>query len=212
MLRPGIDLLFSPYRLGKLELQTDCHGSPHQESRRGRWGSDSAHGRILRTTSVCRLIIAEATQICARAAGTKGRPAFTPMTKSPMGTGDACRPCLRRQNLSPALHVGRNFSCLPAAWRQTSSRTVRNCREGADLHRWTFCRCVGPRALEGNEIREIVEAYVVATRNALWQDSMELKCMRQRLPDRPVFARRIPTREMINMEGQLRIAPASLVR
>ncbi|WP_275943221.1 alkene reductase [Granulicella sp. 5B5] len=115
------------------------------------------------------LIIAEATQICAEGQGYEGTPGIY---TGPQIAGwelltHAVHTCGGRIFLQ-LWHVGRisHTSLQPGGRAPVAPSALR--AKAQTFIGGRYVDVSEPRALEGNEIPEIVEAYVLATRNALW--------------------------------------------
>jgi N-ethylmaleimide reductase len=115
------------------------------------------------------LIIAEATQICAEGRGYEGTPGI--YTNHQIAGWEvvthAVHTCGGKIFLQ-LWHVGRisHVSLQPGGRPPVApSEITAKAQTFLDGH---FVDCSEPRALTANEIREIVEAYVMAARNALW--------------------------------------------
>jgi N-ethylmaleimide reductase len=170
MLKPSTDILFSPYRLGELELPNRIVMAPLTRSRAGEGGVPTPlMAEYYAQRASAGLIVAEATQICAEGRGYEGTPgiyADDQIAGWELVT-HAVHTCGGRIFLQ-LWHVGRisHVSLQPGGRPPVApSAIAAKAQTFIDGH---FVDVSEPRALEGNEIREIVEAYVMATRNALW--------------------------------------------
>jgi N-ethylmaleimide reductase len=170
MLKPNMDLLFSPYRFGELKLPNRIVMAPLTRSRAGEDGVPTPlMAEYYAQRASAGLIIAEATQICAEGQGYEGTPGI--YSNFQIAGWElithAVHACGGRIFLQ-LWHVGRisHVSLQPGGRPPVApSAIAAKAQTSIDGH---LVNVSEPSALERNEIHEIVAAYVLATRNALW--------------------------------------------
>jgi len=170
MLKPSTEIIFLPYRLGELELPNRIVMAPLTRSRAGESGVPTPlMAEYYAQRASAGLIIAEATQICEEGRGYEGTPgiyADDQIAGWELVT-HAVHACGGRMFLQ-LWHVGRiSHVSLQPGGRPPVAPSAIPAKAQAFIE-GHFVDVSKPRALDGNEIREIVEAYVLATRNALW--------------------------------------------
>jgi N-ethylmaleimide reductase len=170
MLNQNLDILFSPYRLGELELPNRIVMASLTRSRAAVDGVPTPlMAEYYAQRASAGLIIAEGTQICAEGQGYEGTPGIYSnfqIAEWELVT-HAVHACGGRIFLQ-LWHVGRisHVSLQPGGRPPVApSAIAAKAQTIIDGH---FVDVSEPRALEQNEIREIVDVYVLATRNALW--------------------------------------------
>jgi N-ethylmaleimide reductase len=163
------ELLFSPYPLGGLALPNRIVMAPLTRNRAGQEGVPTPlMADYYAQRASAGLIISEATQINAEGRGYEGTPGIytAPQLAGWKLVTHAVHTCGGRIFLQ-LWHVGRisNTSLQPAGKDPVApSAITANAKTFVD---GDFVQVSQPRALEVNEIKEIVEAYATATRNAL---------------------------------------------
>jgi N-ethylmaleimide reductase len=170
MLKPDTDLLFSPYRLGGLRLPNRIVMAPLTRSRAEEDGVPTPlMAEYYAQRASAGLIIAEATQICAEGRGYERTPGIYSNLQIAQWelVTHAVHACGGRIFLQ-LWHVGRisHVSLQPGGRPPVAPSAI--AAKTQTFVGGHFVDVSEPRALEKNEIREIVETYVVATRNALW--------------------------------------------
>jgi N-ethylmaleimide reductase len=178
MLEPRTDILFSPYRLGELKLANRIVMAPLTRSRAEEEGVPTPlMAEYYAQRASAGLIIGEATQICAEGQGFEGTPGI--YTNHQIAGWEvvthAVHTCGGKIFLQ-LWHVGRvsHVSLQPGGRPPVAPSAIP--AKAQTFLGGHFVDCSEPRALEANEIREIVDAYVMAARNALWAgfDGVEL--------------------------------------
>ena len=166
----SVDSLFSGYTLGDLALPNRIVMAPLTRSRAGDDGVPTPlMAEYYAQRASAGLIIAEATQISAEGRGYDGTPGV--YTQAQIAGWElvthAVHTCGGRIFLQ-LWHVGRisHTSLQPGGQAPVAPSAI--AAKAQTFVDGRFVNVSAPRALEANEIREIVDAYVLATRNALW--------------------------------------------
>jgi N-ethylmaleimide reductase len=164
------ETVFTPYRLGDLELPNRLVMAPLTRNRAGVGGVPTPlMAEYYAQRASAGLIIAEASQISSEAQGYTGTPGI--YTEAQIAGWElvthAVHTCGGRIFLQ-LWHVGRisHVSLQPGRQPPVAPSAIK-----ADAQTFVdgeFTNVSDPRALDGNEIRQIVEAYAVAAKNALW--------------------------------------------
>ncbi len=164
------ELLFSHYNLGGMDLPNRIVMAPLTRSRAAEGGVPTPlMAEYYAQRASAGLIISEAAQICAEGQGYEKTPGI--YTEAQIAGWEllthAVRTCGGRIFLQ-LWHVGRisHVSLQPGGKAPVAPSAIP--AKTQTFIDGRFVDVSEPRALEVNEIREIVEAYVVATRNALW--------------------------------------------
>ncbi len=170
MSKLNTELLFSPYRLGCLDLPNRIVMAPLTRSRAGEGGIPTPlMAEYYAERASAGLIITEASQISAEGQGYEGTPGIytEPQIAGWELLTHAVHTCGGRIFLQ-LWHVGRisHTSLQPGGRPPVAPSAV--CAKAQTFIGGRFVDVSKPRELQLNEIHEIVEAYVVATRNALW--------------------------------------------
>jgi N-ethylmaleimide reductase len=162
--------VFTPYRLGDLELPNRIVMAPLTRNRAQEGGVPTPlMADYYAQRSSAGLIVSEATQISAQGRGYAGTPGI--YTKAQIAGWElvthAVRTCGGRMFLQ-LWHVGRisHTSLQPGGQSPVAPSAIR--ARAQTFVESGFTDVSEPRALRENEIREIVEAYAVAAKNALW--------------------------------------------
>ncbi len=206
--------LFSSYKLGCLDLPNRIVMAPLTRSRAVEGGVPTPlMAEYYAQRASAGLIIAEAAQICAEGQGFGGTPGIytEPQIAGWELLTHAVHSCGGRIFLQ-LWHVGRiSHTSLQPGGRPPVAPSALLAKAQTFID-GRFVDVSEPRALEVNEIREIVEAYVLATRNALWAgfDGVEVHAANGYLIDQFCVTGR--TREPTNMGDRSKTAPASLLR
>lgn len=164
------EMLFSHYALGDLDLPNRIVMAPLTRSRAAEGGVPTPlMAEYYAQRASAGLIIAEATQISAEGRGYDGTPGI--YTEAQVAGWElvthAVHTCEGRIFLQ-LWHVGRiSHTSLQPDNRAPVAPSAIPAKAQTFLD-GGFVDVSEPRALARNEIREIVEAYVLATRNALW--------------------------------------------
>jgi N-ethylmaleimide reductase len=169
MTRNDADLLFSPYPLGDLALPNRIVMAPLTRNRAGQEGIPTPlMADYYAQRASAGLIISEATQISAEGQGYQGTPGIytDPQLAGWALVTHAVHTCGGKIFLQ-LWHVGRisHTSLQPGRRKPVAPSAI-----SADAKTFVdgdFVQVSEPRALEVNEIQEIVAAYATATRNAL---------------------------------------------
>ena len=163
------ETLFTPYKLGDLELPNRIVMAPLTRSHATEDGVPTPlMAEYYAQRSTAGLIISEATQICAEGRGYEGTPGI--YTDAQVAGWElvthAVHTCGGKTFLQ-LWHVGRisHTSLQPRGQKPVAPSAIRaNAQTFVD---GGFTNVSEPRALRVDEIPEIVEAYVTATRDAL---------------------------------------------
>ncbi|MBB6143795.1 N-ethylmaleimide reductase [Silvibacterium bohemicum] len=164
------ELLLSHYTLGDLDLPNRIVMAPLTRSRAAEGGVPTPlMAEYYAQRASAGLIIAEATQISAEGRGYDGTPGI--YTEAQIAGWElvthAVHTCGGRIFLQ-LWHVGRiSHTSLQPDNRAPVAPSAIPAKAQTFID-GRFVEVSEPRALERNEIREIVDAYVLATRNALW--------------------------------------------
>ena len=164
------ETIFAPYRLGDLELPNRMVMAPLTRNRAGVGGVPTPlMAEYYAQRASAGLIVAEASQISAEGQGYTGTPGI--YTEAQIAGWElvthAVHTCGGRIFLQlwhvgrishVSLQVGRQPPVAPSAIKADAQTYV----DGE------FTNVSQPRALDANEIRQIVDAYAVAAKNALW--------------------------------------------
>lgn len=170
MSKHSSELLFSHYTLGDLDLPNRIVMAPLTRSRAAEGGVPTPlMAEYYAQRASAGLIIAEATQISAEGRGYDGTPGI--YTEAQIAGWElathAVHTCGGRIFLQ-LWHVGRiSHASLQPGGRSPVAPSSISAKAQTFIN-GQFVDVSEPRALEVNEIREIVDAYVLATRNALW--------------------------------------------
>jgi N-ethylmaleimide reductase len=162
--------LFSSYKLGCLDLPNRIVMAPLTRSRAGVGEVPTPlMAEYYAQRASAGLIISEAAQICAEGQGYERTPGI--FTEAQIAGWEllthAVHTCGGRIFLQ-LWHVGRiSHTCLQPGGRAPVAPSAIAAKTQTFID-GRYLDVSKPRTLEGNEIREIVESYVVATRNALW--------------------------------------------
>ena len=170
MSKLNTETLFSPYQLGCLDLPNWIVMAPLTRNRAGEGGVPTPlMAEYYAERASAGLIIAEATQVSAEGQGYEGTPGI--YTKAQIAGWEllthAVHTCGGRIFLQ-LWHVGRiSHNTLQPGGRSPVAPSALLAKAQTFID-GRFVDVSAPRELQVNEIREIVESYVVATRNALW--------------------------------------------
>lgn len=170
MSTPHGELLYSHYMLGDLDLPNRIIMAPLTRSRAAEGGVPTPlMAEYYAQRASAGLIIAEATQISAEGRGYDGTPGIYDEAQIAGWelVTHAVHTCGGRIFLQ-LWHVGRisHASLQPGGRPPVAPSPIR--ARAQTFIKGQFVDVSEPRALEENDIREIVDAYVLATRNALW--------------------------------------------
>jgi N-ethylmaleimide reductase len=214
MTRNDADLLFSPYLLGDLALPNRIVMAPLTRNRAGQEGIPTPlMADYYAQRASAGLIISEATQISAEGQGYEGTPGIytDPQLAGWALVTHAVHTCGGKIFLQ-LWHVGRisHTSLQPGRRKPVAPSAI-----SADAKTFVdggFVQVSEPRALEVNEIQEIVAAYATATRNALSAgfDGVEVHAANGYLIDQ--FCGMDRTKEPMNMEVRSRTGLVSSVK
>ena len=208
---PSTETVFSPYRLGELELPNRIVMAPLTRSRAAEGGIPTPlMAEYYAQRSDAGLIIAEATQISAQGRGYEGTPGI--YTDGQVAGWElvthAVHTCGGKIFLQ-LWHVGRisHTSLQPGEQLPVApSAIAANAQTFVDGQ---FTSVSEPRALNLDEIPGIVQGYVLAARNALWAgfDGVEVHAAVTSLISSCMTDR---TRGPTNTAGRSKTASASL--
>lgn len=164
------ETVFTPYQLGDLELPNRIVMAPLTRNRAEAGGIPTPlMAEYYAQRASAGLIVSEASQISAQGRGYAGTPGI--YTETQIAGWElvthAVRTCGGRMFLQ-LWHVGRisHTSLQPGGQSPVAPSAIR--ARAQTFVESGFTDVSEPRALGENEIREIVEAYAVAAKNALW--------------------------------------------